>query len=107
GPRVPCEHLVAVPVAVDGRSVGVFYVPRRSDPPFLPHEFEVVRLFIGHAAAAIEKTHLFEQTRASEERFHYQALHDPLTDLPNRVLLHDRLAQAIAAAKRESEPVSL
>jgi diguanylate cyclase (GGDEF)-like protein/PAS domain S-box-containing protein len=104
---VECEHLVAVPVAVDGRTMGVFYVARRSDPPFSAHEFEVVQLFIGHAAAAIEKTHLFEQTRASEERFHYQALHDPLTDLPNRVLLHDRLAQALALAGRTAEPVSL
>jgi diguanylate cyclase (GGDEF)-like protein/PAS domain S-box-containing protein len=107
GAQVACEHLVAVPVVVDGRSLGVFYVARRSDPPFLPHEFEVVRLFIGHAAAAIEKTHLFEQTRASEERFHYQALHDPLTDLPNRVLLHDRLAQAIVSAQRDDAHVSL
>ena len=104
---VECEHLVVVPVAVDGRTMGVFYVARRSDPPFSAHEFEVVQLFIGHAAAAIEKTHLFEQTRASEERFHYQALHDPLTDLPNRVLLHDRLGQSIALAARNAEPVSL
>jgi diguanylate cyclase (GGDEF)-like protein/PAS domain S-box-containing protein len=107
GAQVECEHLVAVPVAVDGGTIGVFYVARRSDPPFSPHEFEIVELFIGHAAAAIEKTHLFEQTRASEERFHYQALHDPLTDLPNRVLLHDRLSQAISAARRESESVAL
>ena len=104
GATVACEHLVAVPVAVDGRTVGVFYVARRNDPPFLPSDFEVVQLFIGHAAAAIEKMHLFEQTRASEARFQHQALHDPLTDLPNRVLLHDRLAQAIASARREPHP---
>ena len=109
GAVVMCEHLVVVPVAVDGRTVGIFYVARSSDPPFSPRDFEVVQLFIGHAAAAIEKMHLFEQTRASEERFHHQALHDPLTDLPNRVLLHDRLGQAIASARRDThhEPVAL
>jgi len=99
---------VAVPVAVDARTLGVFYVARRSDPPFLPDEFEIVRLFIGHAAAAIETAHLFEQTRASEERFHYQALHDPLTDLPNRVSAStNRLAQAISSAQRDDQHVSL
>src|SRR6266568_8027604 len=104
---VACEHLVVVPVGVDGRVVGVFYVARRSDPPFSERDFQVVQLFIGHAAAAIEKTYLFEQTRASEERFHYQALHDPLTHLPNRVLLHDRLAQAVVAARRDNAELTL
>src|SRR6266851_7305450 len=52
---VLCEHLVVVPVGVDGRIVGVFYVARRSDPPFSDRDFEVVQLFVGHAAAAIEK----------------------------------------------------
>ncbi|MCA1645375.1 MAG: EAL domain-containing protein, partial [Chloroflexi bacterium] len=104
---VTCEHLVAVPVGVEGRTLGVFYVARRSDPPFSDHDFELVQLFIGHAAAAIEKTYLFEQTRASEERFHYQALHDPLTALPNRVLLHDRLEQAVLTAQRDSSAMTL
>ncbi|MGI9147391.1 MAG: EAL domain-containing protein [Chloroflexota bacterium] len=103
GAVVACEHLVAVPVAADGRTMGVFYLARRADPPFSPRDFEVVELFIGHLGAAIEKMHVFEQTRASEERFHHQALHDPLTGLPNRVLLHDRLRQAIASARREPE----
>ncbi len=107
GAVVACEHLVVVPVAVDGRTVGVFYVARRSDPPFSAAEFDIVQLFIGHAAAAIEKTHLFEQTRASEERFQHQALHDALTNLPNRALLHDRLTQSIVSSARNGEPVSL
>src|SRR5437588_124135 len=39
---VACEHLVVVPVGVDGQIVGVFYVARRSDPPFSDRDFEVV-----------------------------------------------------------------
>jgi diguanylate cyclase (GGDEF)-like protein len=37
----------------------------------------------------------------SEERMRYQAQHDPLTGLPNRWLLRDRLLQAAARAKRD------
>jgi len=36
-----------------------------------------------------------------------RALHDPLTGLPNRALLHDRLKSAIAVAQRQDTPVSL
>ncbi|MBI3595553.1 MAG: PAS domain S-box protein [Nitrospirae bacterium] len=37
----------------------------------------------------------------------YQALHDTLTDLPNRTLVLDRLRQAIHAAGREGKPLAL
>ncbi|MBI3545723.1 MAG: sensor domain-containing diguanylate cyclase [Gammaproteobacteria bacterium] len=37
----------------------------------------------------------------------HRALHDTLTGLPNRALFHDRLRQGIAAARRESKPLTL
>ncbi|NCT85412.1 MAG: diguanylate cyclase [Comamonadaceae bacterium] len=40
------------------------------------------------------------QSKAHEARMEHAALHDPLTGLPNRLLLADRLRQAIAAAER-------
>jgi len=47
-----------------------------------------------------------ERHRA-EERIRYQALHDDLTDLPNRVLFNDRLAQAIAHAHRHDSRLAV
>jgi diguanylate cyclase (GGDEF)-like protein len=37
----------------------------------------------------------------------YQALHDPLTDLPNRILFLDRLEQALSAATRDDRIVAV
>jgi diguanylate cyclase (GGDEF)-like protein len=45
--------------------------------------------------------------KEAEAALEHQALHDALTDLPNRVLLHDRLQQAIRAAQRDGSPVAL
>ncbi|HEY8807913.1 MAG TPA: EAL domain-containing protein [Candidatus Limnocylindria bacterium] len=42
-----------------------------------------------------------------EEALEHQALHDMVTDLPNRSLLRDRLRQAILAARRRNTQVAL
>jgi len=47
-----------------------------------------------------------EQVRADEE-LERRALTDPLTRLPNRALLHDRLSQALARLSREEAVVAV
>jgi diguanylate cyclase (GGDEF)-like protein/PAS domain S-box-containing protein len=42
-----------------------------------------------------------------EEKIRHMAHHDALTGLPNRVLLHDRVGQAIAQAQRNREVLAL
>jgi diguanylate cyclase (GGDEF)-like protein/PAS domain S-box-containing protein len=43
----------------------------------------------------------------AEAELRERALHDQLTGLPNRALLHDRLRSSIAVAQRQDTPVSL
>lgn len=43
----------------------------------------------------------------ANEKLEHQALHDALTDLPNRVLLQDRLHQAILSAQRNNNLIAL
>ena len=47
------------------------------------------------------------ERKALEERLHYQALHDPLTDLPNRRLFMDRLGQALRRTRRWHHQVAV
>ena len=47
------------------------------------------------------------ERKAAEKHLHNLAHYDPLTGLPNRTLLTDRLQQAITAAKREKSLMAL
>lgn len=50
---------------------------------------------------------LFEKLHIQKEKLKHQALHDPLTGLPNRALMNDRLEQAILTAERDRAQVAL
>ena len=55
-----------------------------------------------------ERVH--ERTEAlavANRELEYLAVHDPLTGLPNRILLQDRLLQAIRAGRRQAAPFAL
>lgn len=47
------------------------------------------------------------ERKAAEELLEHQALHDPLTELPNRALFTDRLEQALARASRRNSVVAV
>jgi diguanylate cyclase (GGDEF)-like protein/PAS domain S-box-containing protein len=51
--------------------------------------------------------HNITERKQAEARVQYMALHDSLTGLPNRVLLEDRLTQAIALARRNQTSVAV
>jgi diguanylate cyclase (GGDEF)-like protein/PAS domain S-box-containing protein len=51
-------------------------------------------------------TDITEQRRV-EEQVRHMANHDALTQLPNRSLLHDRVTQAVAKARRSGEVLAL
>jgi diguanylate cyclase (GGDEF)-like protein/PAS domain S-box-containing protein len=80
-------------VARDGRIVWV-----RDEAVVVPDGEDRLRLGI-----------LFDITerKALEDRLRYRALHDPLTGLPNRALLMDRLRHALARAERRERPVAV
>jgi diguanylate cyclase (GGDEF)-like protein/PAS domain S-box-containing protein len=61
----------------------------------------------GHVVGGVLIFRDVSETRAMALRMAHLAQHDALTDLPNRVLLLDRMAQAIAAARRHRGKVAL
>ena len=63
-------------------------------------------LLVALTTVGVQLGQFLERLRA-EEALRHQALHDALTGLPNRALLHDRAAQALAASARDGGGVAL
>lgn len=90
--------MAALAVVINGVLFIVFFV--------ILHKAE--RLFVEYHHRIVDEG----QTREKMQQEHikeleYMALYDPLTDLPNRLLLQDRIKHAIDSAKRENQPLAL
>lgn len=67
----------------------------------------IVVIWIAVWGALIITALLTRHLRNQNARLIHQALHDDLTDLPNRTLLFDRVEQALHRAHRDGRPLAL
>ncbi|RFA26229.1 hypothetical protein CAI21_17255 [Alkalilimnicola ehrlichii] len=66
-----------------------------------------LRSAAGRLIGSVLVLHDVTTTRALAKQLSYQAVHDPLTGLPNRALLHDRILQAVTTAERHGHRLAL
>jgi diguanylate cyclase (GGDEF)-like protein len=93
GPEQATDCLfVPLPARSEG-FVGVLSVSTREPRFYSAEELELARAFAAFAGIALTNLQ--------------QALHDPLTALPNRLLLMDRLHQALARTRRQRGSVAV
>ena len=72
---------------------------------YIESEGNVVHDSTGKVSKVIVISHDVTERKKIEEQLRHVSYHDVLTGLPNRILLSDRLKQAIAAAKRNNQEI--
>src|SRR5437016_1915513 len=61
----------------------------------------------GRVIGAVIVFHDVSASRAMSQQMTHSAQHDVVTNLPNRMLLHDRISQSISLARRQHRPLAV
>jgi diguanylate cyclase (GGDEF)-like protein/PAS domain S-box-containing protein len=61
----------------------------------------------GRVIGAVIVFHDVSAARAMSQQMTHSAQHDVVTNLPNRMLLHDRISQSISLARRQHRPLAV
>jgi len=110
GPRALEEGLVAVftfPLRDGDDRLGALDLYRTSPGPLNSDEMAAAQTLADVAAAYLLNAQARDDLQESTERSRRTALHDALTGLPNRLLLVERLEQALARSARTGKVVAI
>lgn len=92
---------LGVPLQTQHGPIGVLVVQSYTgDVRYTERDLELLQFVSTQVAAAIERQQM-------DERLRHIARHDPLTDLPNRTLLHDHIQEALRRAREHTRRLAL
>jgi diguanylate cyclase (GGDEF)-like protein/PAS domain S-box-containing protein len=102
-------------VAVDQKIAAAFlhgkerfeWLHQRKDGNVFPAEVCLTALTLSGQPTLLATVRDITERKVAQERAQYLAYYDDLTGLPNRTLLQDRLAKALAAARRQEHKVAV
>ena len=92
-----------MPLTTDGVTVGAMVVANRLTEvsSFVEDDLRLFETLANHANVALANGRLVATLQHDAQEKAYQALHDPVTGLPNRTMLQERLETAISEARDE------
>jgi diguanylate cyclase (GGDEF)-like protein len=102
-PRALDAGLAAVftfPIRMDSHRLGALDLYRDTSGGLEPEDMAAAQVLANVAAAYLFNAQARSEAAVSVEQLTHRSLHDPLTALPNRALLHELLDRAVARARR-------
>ena len=97
------KSFISYPITLGMRKVGVINLTDRTDGvPYENEDLMMLEMVAPHLALIIDRTEWAKKA----ETFQQMSLTDPLTGLPNRRYLQDRLFEEVERSKRYNTPLS-
>jgi diguanylate cyclase (GGDEF)-like protein len=98
---------ISVPLIAGDDLIGVLNINAMPDRKYSERDLRAMSLFGEQAGAAIEAARHYETQRKTADQSNYQAMHDPLTGLPNKSLLLDRVGNSLSRRRPPGHAVVL
>ena len=100
---IQVKSFISFPITLGPRKVGVINLTDRADgAPYESEDLSLLELMAPHLALIIDRTIWHKKA----EQYQRMSLTDPLTGLPNRRYLQERLFEEVERSKRHSTPVA-
>ncbi|HEX2915507.1 MAG TPA: EAL domain-containing protein [Chloroflexia bacterium] len=107
-PNFITRNLLTVPLRTyNGQIIGVVQALNKKGACFDSRDEELLEALCDLAAVAIERAKITREQKRLGEELSYQARHDALTGLPNRVFLEESLGAALAEAEQKGNSVAV
>lgn len=101
------QSSIALPLIVNQRTLGALTIYSAEPHAFSHEEVELLEELASDLAYGIETLRTRIEHESAEKKLEFLAHHDPLTGLPNRLLLRDHFDQAVALANRKDVGVAV
>ncbi|HVM52276.1 MAG TPA: EAL domain-containing protein [Acidimicrobiales bacterium] len=103
------DALVAPLRRGDGALIGLMLAGNRlgDNRTFSGEDLKLFEALANHASVSLENRHLIDRLRLEAADKEHQSLHDALTGLPNRMLFHQRVEQALSRSARVAQKVGV
>ena len=105
--RVDLQSTVCVPLIHRDQVLGVLSLSGSPDHPYTEHDLRAVSLFAEHAAIAVANARLYEAERNLSAKLSHQTVHDSLTGAANRILVEEKLTEALARLEHQRGSVAV
>ncbi|MGA7709333.1 MAG: EAL domain-containing protein [Acidobacteriaceae bacterium] len=83
------------------------WLHQRKNGEVFPAEIGLAALTLGGRPMLLGTVRDITERKVAEERVKFLAYYDALTDLPNRILLQDRITKGLAGARRRKEKIAI